>query len=94
MPNHVLLLDIQRALVCIADRRVRDHDIEMTSLLANGLHRREVVLLVRRDEGDDVHLAWVRSGEFLEFCRGGRLARAGEDDSIGTRGEGGDECES
>ena len=93
MPNHVLLLDIQRALVCIADRRVRDHDIEMTSLLANGLHRREVVLLVRRDEGDDVHLARVRGGELGELDREGGLARAGEDDGIGARGEGSDKGE-
>ena len=73
--------------------RVRDDDVETPCHPLDHCHGGLVVLLVRRDEGDDVHLARVRGGELGELDRGGGLARAGEDDGIGARGEGSDKGE-
>ena len=93
MPNHILPLHIQCTLVRVPNCRVRDHNIQVASGFPDHLCRREVVLLIRRDEGHDVHFARVRGGQLSEVRHGGGIARASEDDGVWLCGEGGDKGE-
>ena len=71
--------------------RIRNHHIQLAGLPSDLLHRLLIPVHVARLQLDDVYSVWVFGDQGVEVggCIG--VARAGEDDGVGARGEVGNE---
>lgn len=77
----------------IPNPRIRNQHIHPPDLLPHHLRRCLRVLGAPRDELEDAQLAEVGGGEGVEGGGRGGVARAGEDEDVGARDEGGYEAE-
>lgn len=93
MPRHLFRLHLQRRGEEVANASVRDHDVELASLLADLLDSCEVPGLVTADKLEDVQVVGVLRGQGVEVRGSCGVARASEDSGVGAASESGDDAE-
>ena len=93
MPRHLFRLHLQRRGEEVANASVRDHDVELASLLADLLGSCEVSGLVTADELENMQVVGVLRGQGVEVGGSCGVPRASEDGGVGATSESGDEAE-
>ena len=90
MPNHLLWRDLKSRRVALVNARIRDDDVESPCYALDLINRSLVVLLVGRNDLEDVYAAGVRFDEGIKLGSVSWVTSARKDNSIRPGGQRGD----